>query len=466
MNMGRTSPPVSTEKATLLEDLYKVLKPSPLEGDEELLVFYRNELNTIRGGDKVERLKLRLKRQTQGGLLFKACLMGHSGVGKSTELSRLAQQIKKDFEVVRFSATDVLDPASFQPLDIVIVMMSDLVEASKQLGFSPSEQRLNEILKWFEIEENITTEERNINASLSAGAGLDGVMALFAKLKGDIKYASARSKKVTDYRISHLRDLLDVCNRLLDDCEKSLNKKHNKSWLFIGEDFDKAGITNDRLHTLFVTYGSLFKDLRTNLIFNIPISLYYSASGHNLPFDQADCFVLPDTPVFNQDHSLNTKGINAVEQVLTARIDLALFETAAVLQRVIIASGGNLRDLFTLVNYAADTAILRKGKRINPQDADTAIVSLRTEYERRLGSNPYDPDKVDYTEKAKRLTLIYNGTREAQMTDEVIYSLLRAKAVQEFNGQRWFGVHPLVVDILIQQGHLATDAPGGTFLID
>lgn len=71
-------------------------------------------------------------------------------------------------------------------------------------------------------------------------------------------------------------------------------------------------------------------------------------------------------------------------------------------------------------------------------------------------------NQVSYKQKAERLKQVYDGDKEAQMTDPVLYSLLNARAVQEFNGQRWFGVHPLVVDILAAQKHLPTGAEGGT----
>jgi hypothetical protein len=61
---------------------------------------------------------------------------------------------------------------------------------------------------------------------------------------------------------------------------------------------------------------------------------------------------------------------------------------------------------------------------------------------------------------------IYRQQPEARIPDRVLYSLLHARAVQEFNGERWFGVHPLVVDILAAQGKLERDSngrvPGGT----
>ena len=47
---------------------------------------------------------------------------------------------------------------------------------------------------------------------------------------------------------------------------------------------------------------------------------------------------------------------------------------------------------------------------------------------------------------------IYKQKPDDQVPNAVLYFLLRARAVQEFNnGDRWFGIHPLVVDILAEQ---------------
>jgi hypothetical protein len=63
----------------------------------------------------------------------------------------------------------------------------------------------------------------------------------------------------------------------------------------------------------------------------------------------------------------------------------------------------------------------------------------------------------------KRLTAVYDGAPDSDVPDPVLYSLLRGRAVQEFNGECWFGVHPIVVDILKEQAHLKPQDPGGTF---
>jgi len=166
--------------------------------------------------------------------------------------------------------------------------------------------------------------------------------------------------------------------------------------------------------------------------------------------------------MFDTAHQHNERGQGAIEKALSTRMDLSLFGPGC-LSRLIVASGGNLRNLFSLVNYATDGATIRGSSLIDAVDADAAIVNLRSDYERRLGQSPYDPQEVAYQDKVDLLVRIYSGEKDAQMTNPILYSLLNARAVQEFNGQRWFGVHPLVVDILVGQKHLPEGALGGTF---
>jgi hypothetical protein len=69
---------------------------------------------------------------------------------------------------------------------------------------------------------------------------------------------------------------------------------------------------------------------------------------------------------------------------------------------------------------------------------------------------------IPYPEKTSKLLAVYNDAPDSGVPDAALYSLLRGRAIQEFNGDRWCGVHPLVVDILKEQRHLKPQDPGGT----
>lgn len=468
---------MQTTPATTLEDVYRTLQLTPLQTPEQLEAFYEPAINETRGGDKMKRIRLRLNRAAKDGIPFKACIMGHRGVGKSTELSRLIHQVTGQFRAIRFSATTALDPGSFRPLDVVLLMMAEIAEHTAKpveqggAGTPPSEVRLREIWDWFATEEVTRQQAQEMTTRVEAGAGIKGdtlwaqVLGLFAALKGEIKYASTRKSSIVEYRLTRLNSLIEVANKLLDECNHLLQITQDRQWLFVGEDFDKAGITTERIEELFITYANIFQDLRSHLIFNLPIGLYYSDRAPGLPFPGDCSFVIPDTPVYQSDHEVNETGRQALTKVLNARMSPELFEPEQQM-RLIVASGGNLRDLFVLVNYAADTALLREASQINSEDASSAILNLRSDYERRLGLSPFDRAQVTYDDKAKRLVEVYNGDTEVKIPDEVMYALLNGRAVQEFNGKRWFGVHPLVIDILADQDRLprnpAGEVRGGT----
>lgn len=438
---------------------------------EEIRDFYSGKVNEARGEDKVVRLQLELDRAF-GGNYYKTFLMGHPGVGKSTELTRLVQRIGGKYRTIRFSATMALDPSTFKPFDVLLLMMAEVTERIAKpineggAGEKVADELLKDIWEWFATETNTTTAARGFAAEIAAGAGVDAesmwakVLGLFLHLRGEVKYASDRKTETVEYRLSRLSNLVDLTNRLLDECNALLKKSVGREWLFICEDFDKPGIAPRLVEDLFITYANVFKSLRTHLIFTIPVALGYSHQGVRLPCPSLS---IPDTPVYEADHSPCTTGREALQSVLAARVNPALFDEGETM-RLIVASGGNLRDLFFVAREAGDRAILGHSPTgtIRTADVDAAIDALRLEYSRRLGTGPYDAESIPYEEKAKRLTAIYGRDQNASIPDSVLYSLLRSRTVQEFNGRGRYGVPPLVVDILKSQGRIDGSSPGGT----
>jgi hypothetical protein len=101
--------------ATDLDHLYETLRPEPLVGAEEFRSYYRGQVNRVRGEDTVARLSLKLQ-QSYPTVPFKAFLMGHPGVGESTEVSRLLERVKDQQIGIRLSIATELNPASFKVL--------------------------------------------------------------------------------------------------------------------------------------------------------------------------------------------------------------------------------------------------------------------------------------------------------------------------------------------------------------
>jgi hypothetical protein len=473
------------KRAETLNDFYLRLGPEPLLTPEEFQAFYREELVGLRGADRVGLMALGLGRAF-GGDCYKALLMGHSGVGKSTELTRLVTKVADKYRAIRFSVADELDPVSFQPFDVLLLMISEIAQRTAKpveeggAGEPPSDELLRQVWDWFAAEEQVTKRAAEITSEVAAGAGVAAdswwakALGLFASLKGEMKYASVRETKTVNYRLSRLSVLIAAANKLLGQCNRLLRRKAQREWLFIGEDFDKAGVSPRQVEDLFVNYSNVLREVDAHLIFVIPIALGYSTRAGQLPVPSNQVINLPDTMVFKADHTPHQECLSALRSVLEARVNPACFAPGQ-MELLIVASGGNLRDLFSLASAAADYAILRSETRqIQAEDAEKAITELRTDYERRLGQSLFDVEMVAgrvsepiaYDKKAERLMRIYRRAPDANIPDPVLYSLLRARAVQEGNGQRRFGVHPLVVDILARQGKLPQPkkgpVPGGS----
>ena len=148
--------------------------------------------------------------------------------------------------------------------------------------------------------------------------------------------------------------------------------------------------------------------------------------------------------------------------MLAKRINLDLFELNQ-LDRLLVASGGHLRDLFLLIREAADTALLSEPPlaTITNDHASRSIQKSRRLMLLNQGSGPNDKNKVTWQQRADRLKKIYDKEKGSDAPDEILHTLLRSRAVQEFNKEGRFAVAPLMVDILIKRGHLAPGSPGG-----
>jgi hypothetical protein len=238
-----------TTLATSLEEIDYTLSPNPLVDPEDLKAFYRSQLNETRGGDQVGHFRVGLNQAYKKHTFFKASIMGHPGVGKSTELSRLIGEVQGQFRPLRFSADKALDPGSFRPLDVLLIMMIEIAQQTAEVVEPPSDARLQEIWNWFSFEKETIERAIASTAQIEAGAGIKGdslwakVSGLFATLRGEIKFASTRKAEIVEYRLSRLDTLIDAANNLLDECNQLLRDADRQEWLFIGEDFDKPHVS-------------------------------------------------------------------------------------------------------------------------------------------------------------------------------------------------------------------------------
>ena len=452
-----------TTPATTLAEIPQTLDPDALQTREELAAFYQSSIQDVRGINRTGQIKLCLEDAHVAQLPFKAFLLGHPGVGKTTELSRLLLDVDDRFRPLRISVTSELNPGALRYYDVLLLILIRLVYEVTQpsvIGFEDTD--LDKMLA--DVRDHLArrwTKHLRVDAA-EYGAGIN---IPFAKLFGNIKQGRTREKGSEEYELSFVSELTELMNSVLQECNRLLRKNQNgREWVIVLEDLEKIGLAADALKDLFMGLRPSLQGLDAHFIVVIPIWLQYSEHASVVLPPNFKSFVIPDIAVYRKDHQKDDKVIGALKAVVIARVRESLFADD-VLERFCIASGGNLRDLFLMIRNAMLSARLRFAEVISVEDADGAIASLRNDYKQLLGSTGQDDAEIPLSEKLDRLVAIYQRKDPTvEVPDRVLYLLLRQRCALQYNGTGWIGVHPLIVDLLIDFAELEPNSPGGSRL--
>jgi AAA ATPase domain len=456
---------LQTTPATTLAQIPRTLHPEALETPEELQAFYKTEIENVRGIDRTGQMKICLEDAHAAQLPFKAFLLGHPGVGKTTEVNKLLLELEKQFRPLRLSVLSELNPGTLRYYDVLLLILIRLVfEVSRApvIGFEDTD--LPKMLA--DVRDHLAkrwTKHLQVDAAeFGAGAGFN---IPFLKLFGNIKQGRTRERGSEEYELSLVSELTDLMNTVLQECNRLLRKhQQGREWVIVLEDLEKIGLSPTALKELFMGLRPSLQSLDGHFIVIIPIWLKYSKDADICLPPNFESFVIPDIAVYQQSHRRDEETIAALKAVVTARVSESLFATG-VLERFCIASGGNLRDLFLMIRNAMLSARLRYADVISVHDADGAIASLRNDYRNSLGSTGEDDAETPLTEKLDRLVAIYQRKDPSvEVPDPVLYLLLRKRCALQYNGAGWIGVHPLIVDLLIDFARLEPQSPGGSRL--
>lgn len=444
-----------------LQEISKTLRPDPLESQEELDAFYKKEIQQLRKVDSIGQIRLELEDALANQQNFKAFVMGHLGVGKTTEIFHLLLGMQDKIQPLRLSITEELNPGTLRYYDILLLILLRLVQAAGDptiIGFQENDLRLlldrvRDALarRW--------TRHLKVESN-ELGAGLEFP---FLKFLGNIKLGSSREQGKEEHEVAFVTELVAMLNDVIAECNRLLAKyKNGKQWLLVLDDFEKIGAAPSLIRELFISLRPIFEGLTAHLLVVIPIWLYNSEDSNIILPANFRSKPLRDIAVFDSNHVKDAEVLSALASVVTSRIDAGLF-AEGVLDRCCIASGGNLRDLFTLIRDAMLSSRLRGVDVIAAEDLDEAIGSLREVYKGRLGSTGQDTNKATLEEKLTYLVSIYK--RENKIVDvpnPIQYLLLAQRCVLYYNGEAWLGVHPLVIDLLIDFKKLDEGSPGGS----
>lgn len=419
----------------VLDDIYNTFTPEPLPAGSPKYVDFRE----VRGGNDVSiELGRRIRRSNDSTCQL---FSGHLGGGKSTELLRLAAELKQQgCTVVYFSADDDdINPEDVEYTDILLACTRHLLEVVKEADPKP-------VLSWLKdrwssvvdiLQTDITFSEVSVESQINQ----------FAKITSKIRTQPAQRAELRKKLNPFTQGLVDALNSFIHEATTKLPKNRNKL-VVIADGLEKIqyiksddGWSNH--DDIFIARANQLQSLDCHIIYTVPVSLALSSRASDL-MDIYSCSpdVMPMITVKSRQGEEDAAGIAKLKELIAVRVqsvsaaralDLAggVFDSAETLEMLCRMSGGHVRNLVILVQYAID---YQDELPITQQSVEKAIRKMRRTY--RDSVNAWEWELLARVADEKRAP-----------NEETFRSLLFRRCILQYldeEGETWHDVHPML----------------------
>ena len=384
------------------------------------------------------------RRQLEGILDLndnaKLLVAGQPGCGKTTLLLNVAEVLRKQGRIVAF--VDLEAQTAVQDLDSVemhMAALSELLSEAHKNGVTLPRDTLSTCREWL----SPLQPEARIDAA---------VPSILAALKRQLSLVRDNSSLRTEMRDIAQREK-EREDELFMFLSRALGDLADHRPVVILDGLDK--VPPERARPTFL--GQKTKPMAeapAASVITIPLSIVYEPRFNVLSerYNNSDTAVLPAVRLWDFDaegktKSRSEKGVDILRKIVSRRVDPIdpnLVMPDAV-ERAIIGSGGNIRDLARLMQSAVVKAFVRRGDFVETMDVEAAIADRRESFRRA-----FDP---------KFLPLLQRVRAESRLDDssDVAKQLLYGLWVMEYrNGSAWYSLPEPVEQLLRHMEHRAT----------
>lgn len=359
----------------------------------------------------------------------KLLVAGQPGCGKTTLLLSLTDALRKEGRVVAF--VDLEAHTAVQDLDPVEMYLAALAELTAQAHAwlrADTLEACRACLVKLLPDDEITTEPKVLVASLRR---LLSLVRSDSGLRGEMRRSMKPGTEDDPFGML-CRALEDLTERrpvvILDGLDKLPPDRASRTFL------------DDKKKPMAEAPGTA--------ILTIPLSVVYEPTFNVLSgrYNNADSAVLPAVRLWNfdpknQQRTRSEEGIDILRRIVAARVDPIdphIVMKDAV-ERAIVGSGGNIRELARLMQASVVKAHVRDGRYIELQDIEAAIADQRESFRRA-----YDPS-------FRNLLLRVRKEHRLDDSSDVAKQLLYGLWVIEYrNGSAWYSL-PEPVEQLLEQ---------------
>ena len=431
---------------TLTPILQLLQDPGPLDPNKADPVaaanyenFYVKNLHSGQG-DTISRLKLEI--ETSAGGRHAHLFSGTIGSGKSTELRRLADELRPDNYALVINAQEYLNPQL--PLSIselLLAMALGIWEATaKELGVDSSSGE-----RWAWLVSLASAGVEFKEGELSGG---------FAKVKVALHSNPTTRERIRQFHEARLDKLVTEIQVFFSECaEKIRTKKKLKldaKMLLVVDSLEHFGGSAApgqvdevfvSLQRTFNTYASSLRLPEWTVVYSVPPLLHKLAPGIANAFGETSTYFLTSAHVFNDraetldDDTVNKKLVPLVrKRVGDSVIDRLIGPPELV--RIIEMTGGDLRDLIRCVRAVLLKALAGNSFPVTQADLEQTFNDLRRPY---LPLSDKTRDRLRYVARHHNVPLADDSDWPLIISD-----LTQKRVLLYLNGQEWYGVHPML----------------------
>jgi hypothetical protein len=377
-------------------------------------------------------------------------LVGHPSSGKSTELTKLAAELGEqyDYFVVRIDLDQNLDIERANPVEVIFLMGAAIYKiAATQLERKPDPARFEQLKSG--LETLVRTHTANKEYSINVGDLLANLVCFGAGvLAGPIGKAVAdvATKVVSSFRFVSNTDkevvrklevepkieaMVEALNGIVDDVEA----KAGKPLALIVDGLDKPH--DPEIIALNFAEKNFLAKPACRVMYAAPMWVYYSPRFATVrtrfPVREFPNIKLYDRTTGNKDD----RGFAAMREVVNKRLIALGLKPDAVIDKTVLdllvhASGGVMRDLIQLIRDAANETELADLSRISKALAEKAVARLRRQFEAQL--------------RPKHRKILAQVHQSHQVPDDPLCDeLLQGNFILSYvNDDVWFDTHSIL----------------------
>ncbi len=375
-------------------------------------------------------------------------LCGARGVGKSTELRRLRDKLTAaGYHVLLIDMEDFVNMTT--PIDIsdlLIVMAGSVGEALS----------MPDMLKKNPVKEGYWARFlhflRKTNVTLP---NVDLGKLLPNDFKIELKTDPSFRQNIQQHLAGHVGALYrDVC-AFFSDCVDALRREYGEAaeLVVLVDSIDHIRGTSDNaekvqasIETLFVGHPGKLKIPNVHFVYTVPPYLKVRSPKFGSHYGKGTVAMFPLVKVRHKDTGKpHEEGIIALTRIIRARGDvdrLLGVDTKAeeTLRKIILASGGHVRDLLRLF---AEITLRAHSVPVEPEAVEGAINQLRWELVPISDENALWLERIALSHEA--------SLGDDKLLPKLAHFLETGLVLCYRNGPEWYDVHPLIREIVIEQ---------------